>query len=117
MRQFITRAKQLGKHQTNAEVILWQALRNRKLARWKFRRQHVINRYVVDFVCLDAKLIIEVDGATHSTESERSADGSRTRLLEACGFQVLRFWNEEIYSNLEGVMETILAELGRGTPW
>ncbi len=91
--------------------MLWQALRNRMLARWKFRRQHPVDRYVVDFVCLDAKLVIELDGATHSTEAEIARDRERTRILEACGCQVIRFTNAEVYSNLDGVIETILAEL------
>jgi very-short-patch-repair endonuclease len=115
MRRFVERAKQLRTHQTNAEGVLWQALRNRKLARWKFRRQHAIGRFIVDFVCLDAKLIVEVDGATHSTDAERAKDCARTQVLEACCFHVLRFWNAEISSNLNGVMETILAELEHRT--
>ena len=93
--------------------MLWQALRNRKLARWKFRRQHPIDRFVVDFVRLDARLIIEVDGATHSTDREVRQDAARTHILEACGYHVVRFGNADVYENLDGVIETILAELER----
>ena len=111
MHRFIHRAQHLRKQQTNAESLLWQALRNRKLARWKFRRQHPINGFVVDFVCLDAKLVIEADGATHSTDCEIRQDADRTRILESCGYHVVRFTNMDVYSNLDGVMEAILAEL------
>ncbi|WP_262027503.1 endonuclease domain-containing protein [Microvirga sp. Mcv34] len=113
MQRFIQRARHLRRRQTSAEALIWQALRNRKLARWKFRRQHPIERFTVDFVCLDAKLVIEVDGATHSTEEEGRKDQERSRCLEAYGFQVVRISNSDIYDNLQGVMETILAELDR----
>jgi very-short-patch-repair endonuclease len=111
MHRFVARARQLRASQTSAEAKLWQALRNRSLSRWKFRRQWPIDQYIVDFVCLDAKLVIEVDGATHSTESELAADAHRTRVLERCGFHVLRILNVDVYRNLPGVLETILAEL------
>lgn len=113
MQRFIQRAQHLRQRQTSAEAVLWQALRIRRLAHWKFRRQHPIDRYVVDFVCLDAKLVLEVDGATHSTSHEIRQDEERTRVLEICGYHIIRFANAEIYENLDGVMETILAELGR----
>jgi very-short-patch-repair endonuclease len=111
MQRFILKARHLRHRQTSSEGLLWQALRNRKLARWKFRRQHPIDRFVVDFVCLDARLVIEVDGATHSTNHDVSLDRKRTHHLEACGYQVIRFVNADIYDNLDGVVETILAEL------
>lgn len=105
--KFKKRARALRAAQTSAEAKLWQALRNRRLARWKFRRQHSIDRYVVDFVALDGKLIVEVDGATHSTPDEIARDEARTQLLESCGFFVLRVSNVDVYENLEGVLETI----------
>ncbi|MET0528695.1 endonuclease domain-containing protein [Microvirga sp. P5_D2] len=111
MKQFIQRARQLRESQTNAEALLWRALRNRRLARWKFRRQHPVGRFVVDLVCLDAKLVIEVDGATHSTADEIARDTMRTHELETCGYHVLRLQNADVYENIEGVLETILAEL------
>jgi len=98
---------ELRKVGTSAEARLWQALRNRRLAHWKFRRQHPIDRYVVDFVSLDGKLIVEVDGVTHSTPSEAERDRARTHILEACGFLVLRVSNTDVYDNLEGVLELI----------
>jgi len=97
--------------ETAAEEILWRELRNRQLARWKFRRQHPIDRYTVDFVSLDAKLIVEVDGGTHSTAQELERDDSRTRDLERLGFHVLRVTNADVYKNLKGVLETVLHEL------
>jgi very-short-patch-repair endonuclease len=86
-------------------------LRNRRLARWKFRRQHPIDRDIVDFVTLDGKLIVEVDGVTHSTSSEIKRDQARTEVLEACGFFVVRVSNTDIYENLEGVLEMIETSL------
>ena len=111
MERFVRRAQQLRASQTSAEAKLWQALRNRKLSRWKFRRQWPIDRYIVDFACIDAKLVIELDGATHSTDAEIARDAHRTRVLEACGYHVLRILNADVYENLPGVMETILAEI------
>jgi very-short-patch-repair endonuclease len=111
MQRFIRRARHLRREQTNAESLLWQALRNRNLARWKFRRQHPIDRFIVDFVCLDARLVVELDGATHSTDREIRRDVERTDILEACGYHVMRFANVEVHNNLDGVTETILAEL------
>jgi very-short-patch-repair endonuclease len=113
MQRFIQRARHLRHAQTSAESLLWQALRNWKLARWKFRRQHPIDRFIVDFVCLDARFVIELDGATHSTDFEIRRDVERTKILEACGYHVMRFANGDVHDNLNGVMETILAELER----
>jgi len=107
MDKFKARARALRASQTSAEAKLWQALRNRRLARWKFRRQHSIDRYVVDFVTLDGKLIVEVDGVTHAEPSELAKDAARTEVLEACGFLVVRVSNTDVYDNLEGVLEMI----------
>ena len=107
MDKFKARARTLRVLQTSAEAKLWQALRNRRLARWKFRRQHVIEQYVVDFVTLHGKLIVEVDGVTHSTASAIKRDSARTAVLEACGFHVVRVSNTDVYDNLEGVLEMI----------
>jgi very-short-patch-repair endonuclease len=107
MDRFKARAKQLRAAQTSAEAKLWQALRNRRLERWKFRRQHAIDRYVVDFVTLDGKLIVEVDGVTHSEADAIKRDAARTRVLESCGFFVLRVTNTDVYDNLDDVLELI----------
>ena len=111
MERFKARARRLRESQTSAEAKLWQALRNRRLARWKFRRQHPIDRYVVDFVTLDGKLIIEVDGVTHCSPTEIERDEVRTKVLESCGFLVLRVSNTDVYENLEGVLELIHTSL------
>jgi very-short-patch-repair endonuclease len=107
MDRFKARPRSLRASQTSAEARLWQALRNRRLARWKFRRQHSIDRYVVDFVILDGKLIVEVDGVTHSEPAELARDKARTNVLEACGFHIVRISNSDVYDNLEGVLEMI----------
>jgi very-short-patch-repair endonuclease len=107
MDKFKARARSLRASQTSAEARLWQALRNRRLARWKFRRQHPIDRFIVDFVSLDGKLIVEVDGVTHSSRSEVKRDKTRSNILEACGFLVVRVSNTDVYDNLEGVLELI----------
>ena len=111
MERFKSRARLLRKSQTSAEAKLWQALRNRQLARWKFRRQHPVDRDVVDFATSDGKLIIEVDGVTHSSPTEIERDEARAKVLEACGFIVLRVSNTDVYENLDGVLELIRTSL------
>lgn len=90
---------------TRAENLLWQALRSRKLDGLKFRRQLPMDGYIVDFVCLEARLIVEVDGAQHS---ENPADALRDAHFEASGFRVLRFWNDAIQRDLDRVCAHIL---------
>jgi very-short-patch-repair endonuclease len=114
MDKFKARARNLRASQTSAEGKLWQALRNRRLARWKFRRQHSIDRYIVDFVTLDGKLIVEVDGVTHAEPSEVTRDKVRSEILEACGFFIIRVSNSDVYDNLEGVLELIESTLPSG---
>jgi len=111
MHRFKRSARALRRTQTSAEARLWQALRNRKLAGWKFRRQHCIDRYIVDFVSLDAKLIIEVDGVTHATLERIASDSERTQALESFGFHVVRISNTDVYDNIEGVLAFIHTEL------
>ena len=103
-------AKRMRKDSTAAEEILWQALRNRNLAD-KFRRQHLIEDYIVDFVCLERKLVIEVDGEYHNLEEQKEADDLRTKYLNFYGYQVLRFTNQEISSQLAEVLEKIKIKL------
>ena len=94
---------------TEPELILWSQLRRRGLGGHKFRRQHPIGPYVVDFACLKAKLIVELDGGHHS--EQREADRQRDANLKEQGFTVLRFWNDDVRSNLAGVLEQIASEL------
>ena len=84
---------------------------SRQLARWKFRRQHPIDKYIVDFVTLDGKLIVEVDSVTHATPSEVAKDKARSEVLEACGFHIVRVSNTDVYENLDGVLEMIASTL------
>jgi very-short-patch-repair endonuclease len=112
MRSIGSRAQHLRRSQTPAEGKLWQALRNRQMVGCKFRRQHPIDRYVVDFVSIAAKLVIEIDGDTHGSPEAMERDEARTRVIESCGFRVVRVTNAEIVGNLEGVLEFIRTELG-----
>jgi very-short-patch-repair endonuclease len=107
------RARGLRHGQTEGERQLWRRLRNRTLGGFKFVRQEPIGPYFGDFVCREEKLVIEVDGATHSTEDERHRDGAREQFLQDRGYRVARFGNDEIYRNIEGVLDTILATLER----
>ena len=94
---------------TDAERKLWAALRRRQLNRWYFRRQAQIGPYIADFVCFDAKLVVEVDGGQHAFDAER--DAVRTAWLKSRGFHVLRFWNHDVLLNREGVLRMIWEEL------
>ena len=112
MQKFKTRAQRLRTSQTSAEAILWKALRNRRLARWKFRRQHPIDRYIVDFVTIGGKLIVEIDGPTHSNAKALARDAERTHILSSLGFHIVRVTNIDVYENLDGVQEMIASTLG-----
>jgi very-short-patch-repair endonuclease len=107
------RARALRRSQTAAEARLWRALRNRGLNGFKFRRQWPIDRFVADFACLAAGLVVEVDGATHGTAAEQARDTARSASLARCGFEVLRLANHDVMQNLAGVRETILAAIER----
>lgn len=96
---------------TEAENILWQLLRGKKLEGYKFRRQHIIGPFIVDFLCLKKKLIIEVDGLIHQLPENITSDEKRTEWLKNKGFEVLRFTNEEIYGNSENTLKTILSKI------
>ena len=94
---------------TEEELILWSQLRRRQLDGYKFRRQHPIGPYVADFACLEAKLIVELDGGQHS--EQRDADKSRDENIAKHGFKVLRVWNRDVRRNLSGVLDQILRTL------
>ena len=98
--------KKLRTCQTDAESRLWFHLRSRRFQGWKFRRQHALQGYIVDFVCLERKLVIELDGGQHV--DQEAYDHHRTQILESEGFKVIRFWNNDVLNNLKGVLETIL---------
>ena len=103
----VTLSRNLRKNQTDAEKLLWRSLRGKQLEGLRFRRQHPIGRYIVDFVCLDKRLVLELDGDQHGEEAGQIKDYERDLWLNKEGYQVLRFWNSEVFTNMEGVLETI----------
>jgi very-short-patch-repair endonuclease len=107
----IARARELRANETAAEAKLWSALRAKQLGGFKFRRQHPIGQYIADFVCLPARLVIEVDGATHGEDREAD-DQARTAYMERCGFRVIRVWNGDILEAVDDVAAHIAYELG-----
>ncbi|MBI3771622.1 MAG: endonuclease domain-containing protein [Gammaproteobacteria bacterium] len=107
-------AQALRRQATDAERMLWQRLRSRNMAGFKFRRQVVIEPYVVDFVCFEAKLIIEADGGQHGLVADK--DARRTRELERMGYRVKRFWNHEILNEIEVVLGQIYCCLNTPHP-
>lgn len=100
-------ARQLRRRQTDLERKLWYALRDRRFHKHKFRRQQPIGPYVVDFVCFERGLIIELDGSQHAKPHNQVVDAKRTAFLQSRGFRVVRFWNLDFRKNREGVLETI----------
>ena len=113
MRRELTqlRATQLRNRMTEVEWRLWCHLRKRQLRSYKFRRQVPIGPYIADFACLSAALIVELDGGQH--EWQQDSDASRQRPIEAAGYRVLRFWNSDVLTGLDGVLETIFEALHR----
>jgi very-short-patch-repair endonuclease len=105
----LKRARNLRKNATDAERKLWSAIRRRALNGHRFRRQHPLGRYIVDFVCLERRLIIELDGGQHDERAE--LDKARTAWLEENEYTVIRFWNNDVMINLEGCLLTIRAAL------
>ena len=107
-------ARKLRRNSTDAELRLWRHLRSRQLEGAKFVRQFPIGPCVADFACRDVHLVIELDGGQHSPE----VDAPRTRVLEAFGYKVLRFWNSDVLENTDGVLEAIRREilLARNSP-
>ncbi|MBM3951426.1 MAG: DUF559 domain-containing protein [Rhodospirillales bacterium] len=106
-------ARRLRRDATEAEKTLWRLLRNRSLGGAKFRRQVPIGRYVVDFACLERRLVIEADGGQHASSGD---DAVRTDWLESRCFRVLRFWNRDILENPEGIAAAILESLAEPQP-
>jgi very-short-patch-repair endonuclease len=108
------RARALRRNMTDAERRMWQILRSQQMKAYKFRRQVPIGRYIADFVCHEARLIVEIDGGQHDRSSLGEAE--RTGFLQNEGYRLLRFWNTEILANLDGVHEAIVEELRCITP-
>jgi very-short-patch-repair endonuclease len=108
------RARALRKNPTEAEKVLWGHLRYWQVDGYKFRRQQPLGKYIVDFVCLEKKLIIELDGGQHAEQTVYDAE--RDAWLRDRGFSVLRFWNNDVLQNLGGVKDTILSKM-ESTPF
>jgi very-short-patch-repair endonuclease len=101
-------ARKLRSNMTDAETALWARLRSGQVDGFKFVRQFPIGPYVADFACRSAKLVIELDGGQHATSE---TDATRTRLIEAHGYSVIRFWNHDVLANMDGVLEATHAQL------
>ncbi|MBI1776236.1 MAG: endonuclease domain-containing protein [Proteobacteria bacterium] len=108
-----TRARTLRTTPTEAERVLWRRIRFRQLHGLRFRRQHPVPPYIVDFACLEMGLVVEIDGGQHAMGPRENA---RTAFLEKVGWRVLRFWNNEVLANIEGVLERITAECPHPCP-
>ena len=104
----VSRARRLRRDMSDAERRLWSELRGRRFDGRKFRRQRPVGSYIVDFVCYEPKLVIEIDGGQHGGRAQSEDDRDRARSLNANGFKVIRFWNDEVLQNLDGVLEAIL---------
>jgi len=112
MNQIRSRARELRNNPTDAERLLWRQLRFWQLEGYKFRRQQLLGRYIVDFVCLEKRVVIEVDGGQHS----QRVDAERDAWLRNEGFIVLRFWNNEVLKDIDAVKEVVLKSL-QSTPY
>ena len=99
------RQRLLRRNATDAERELWRHLRGKQIDGAKFRRQHPFGDYILDFACLDRRIVIELDGGQHAEST--AYDSERTLHLEQAGFVVLRFWNNEVFENMEGILEVI----------
>ena len=112
--ELLTFARQLRKQQTDAENLLWYLLRGRRFCGFKFRRQYPIAGYILDFYCHDAGLAVELDGGGHADDNQRVYDEERTKVLEAAGIRVVRFWNNDVLNSLESVLEELHVKLLMG---
>ncbi|MGE0743897.1 MAG: endonuclease domain-containing protein [Rhodospirillales bacterium] len=118
----ISKSRALRVAMTDAEKKLWQALRSKQIAGLRFRRQVPFGPYIADFVCYGARVVIEIDGGQHNTDAGRDANGKRDAWFGLSGFIVLRFWNNDVMENLEGVLQRIdsivrdRASLGQAPP-
>ena len=104
-------ARELRHNQTDAETLLWFLLRDRRLAGAKFRRQHPVEPYVLDFYCYEHKLAVELDGGQHNDAKGRADDERRSAFLKSKGIRVLRFWNDEALKQTESVLEAVYSAL------
>lgn len=106
------RVRELRVQSTEADKRLWRMLRAKQLAGYKFRRQEPIGPYIIDFVCYRPRLVIELDGGQHDATTQRAYDAQRSAWLAAQDFQILRFWNNQLFDNEAGVLHEIRSALG-----
>ena len=111
---FTAAARKLRKNSTKTENLLWQKLKNRQLADFKFRRQQPVGSYILDFVNFEKRIVIEVDGGQHTNLKDK--DKKRDDWLKSEGFEVMRFWNNEVFENLDGVLQMIRNRLTTPSP-
>ncbi len=111
MNKYNLLARNLRKTQTPQEQKLWNLLRNRQLLGYKFKRQYPVGNYIVDFVCREKKLVIELDGGQHNIAGNIDYDIKRSQYIRQRCFKIIRFWNKEIDENIEGVVDKIIDEL------
>lgn len=104
-------SRSLRKTQTDAELLLWKKIRCKQINGLKFRRQFPISGYIIDFYCYEKKLAIELDGSQHQKPEQRKYDFQRTRELGEIGIKLVRFWDNEVLRNINGVLEEILQQL------
>ena len=113
MTQFFNKTSEKAKRRSlrnnmpKPEAVIWSKLKGKQMLGYKFRRQYSVNRYVVDFYCPELKLAVEIDGDSHFQEESRDDDNLRQAFIESFDIQFLRFTNEDVYKNLEGVLETV----------
>ena len=105
--EVMRRASRLRKDQTEAEKVLWQKLRRKQVSGYRFRRQHPINSFIADFYCHELRLAIEIDGGIHDDPQQKERDISREEIINNLGIKILRFTNEEIFTNIDLVINSI----------
>lgn len=108
---FTQRARELRRNENAAERRMWSILRAKRMSGFKFRRQHALGRYIADFICLKARLVIEVDGDTHGTDESPDLDAKRAEEIEQMGYRVIRFWNHEVLTATDDVAAAIFNAL------
>jgi very-short-patch-repair endonuclease len=110
-KQFVARARSLRENSSDAERKLWSQLRDRQLLGCKFVRQQPVGPYIADFACREHDLIVELDGGQHGTAAGVMADAARTEVLNQHGYRVIRFWNSDVLTNMDGVLQIIAERL------
>ncbi len=108
---YTQRARELRRNENAAEQRMWSILRAKRMGGFKFSRQHALGRYIADFICLKARLVIEVDGETHGTDQSPELDAKRTEEIELMGYRVIRFWNHDVITATDDVAAAIFEAL------